>query len=137
MYPTAKEIMSSERKFKPEAIKAAKAWKATHLRGWKDKDPEVKLAQLRDLVFTLADLYGKPLDDLCEGPVDCYARAAKTVYLKTPSIITALHELGHHLLGSDELEACRFSVWLFKKVFPKQFDKLHFEGHMLRRAPCA
>lgn len=48
-----------------------------------------------------------------------------------PSIITCWHELGHHLFGNDELTACIFSISLFKIVFPKAFEKLNWNGHML------
>lgn len=51
-----------------------------------------------------------------------------------PSIISSLHELGHHLFGSDELEACRYAIGLFKAGFPKSFDKLQWQGHMLVKA---
>jgi len=51
-----------------------------------------------------------------------------------PSIISALHELGHHLFGSDELDACRYAIGLFKAGFPRAFEKLQWKGHLLVRA---
>ena len=49
------------------------------------------------------------------------------------SIITTLHELYHYLYGGSELEACRFSVWLFREAFPKAYARLVWDGHMLVR----
>lgn len=51
------------------------------------------------------------------------------------SIISALHELGHAIHGTSELDACAFSIKLFAKVFPKEYSKLEWHGHMLRIAP--
>jgi len=52
---------------------------------------------------------------------------------KNPSIISTLHELGHAFLGFNELKACVFSQAIFTKVFPNQFNKLVWEGHMLKK----
>jgi len=50
------------------------------------------------------------------------------------SVLTYLHEFGHALHGPSEMEACRWSLNLFRKVFPDNFER-HKEnaiGHMLR-----
>lgn len=62
-----------------------------------------------------------------------YNPSNKTIYLDHhhPSVISTLHELGHHLYGESELLACRFSVWLFKEGFPRDYAKLKWNGHML------
>ena len=67
------------------------------------------------------------------GSQYCYQPDTQTIYLdrNNPSIVSTLHEFGHHLLGADELEVCRFSVWLFKECFPEAFQKLKWKGHML------
>lgn len=54
---------------------------------------------------------------------------------KPLSLITLLHELGHHFYGESELQACRFSVWLFREAFPKSYAKLEWDGHVLKRPP--
>ena len=62
----------------------------------------------------------------------CYSPSQKMITLNgKPSIITCWHELGHHLFGPDELTACIFSISLFKIIFPKAFEKLNWNGHML------
>jgi hypothetical protein len=48
------------------------------------------------------------------------------------SVITFLHEWGHVLKGSSEFEACRWSLRLFQRCFPKSWSRLRFDGHMAR-----
>ena len=50
-----------------------------------------------------------------------------------PSIISALHELGHSFGGDSELFACAFSIGLFKHCFPNEYKKLTWKGHMLTK----
>jgi hypothetical protein len=49
------------------------------------------------------------------------------VYLSKPSLITYLHEYGHGL-GKDDHETTKWSVQLFKLVFPIAFEKLEWDG---------
>lgn len=51
------------------------------------------------------------------------------------SVITFLHEWGHAIYGTSEREACRWSINLFRKIFPKQFAKLAVNGHLLLTKP--
>jgi len=48
------------------------------------------------------------------------------------SVVTYLHEFAH-ALGRDESGACRWSVNLFRRVFPEQFARLRTDGHTVRR----
>jgi hypothetical protein len=48
------------------------------------------------------------------------------------SVVTYLHEFAH-ALGRDERGACRWSINLFRRVFPEQFARLAASGHTLRR----
>lgn len=49
------------------------------------------------------------------------------------SVLTFLHEWGHVLKGSSEHKACVWSVNLFRRVFPANFDRLrdNARGHFL------
>jgi len=135
LYPTSEYIMANEMKFKVGTLQAVKAWKAEHFRGWKNKAAEEKMAALNALVDSLGLVYANPVGFRADkDSFDHYNRASKVITLANPSIITALHEFAHHL-GRDEFGACRWSVWLFKKVFPKSFAKLRFApgSHMLVR----
>lgn len=94
-----------------------------------------KKTQLLYTMITLINHFynGKPFC-ITEGKEYCYHPNTQTIVLGKPlSIISSLHELGHHLFGPSELKACRFSVHLFKKVFPKAFAKLIWHGHMLKQ----
>jgi len=48
------------------------------------------------------------------------------------SVVTFLHEFGH-ALGMDEQDACKWSINLFRKCFPKQYSRLVHVGHTLIR----
>jgi hypothetical protein len=47
-------------------------------------------------------------------------------------VVTVLHEWGH-VLGLGERGACRWSVNLFRRVFPREFERLARVGHLLVR----
>jgi hypothetical protein len=51
------------------------------------------------------------------------------------SVITYLHEFGHVLKGHDEFAACRWSLRLFRRCFPKSWGRLRWEGHVGRAMP--
>jgi hypothetical protein len=48
------------------------------------------------------------------------------------SVVTYLHEFAH-ALGRDERGACRWSLNVFRRVFPAQFARLRTDGHTVRR----
>ena len=48
------------------------------------------------------------------------------------SVVTFLHEFAH-ALGLDEEEACRWSINLFRRCFPRQYSRLIHVGHTLVR----
>ena len=48
------------------------------------------------------------------------------------SVVTYLHEFAH-ATGKDEVSACRWSLNLFRRVFPHQFSRLTAKGHVLRK----
>jgi len=49
------------------------------------------------------------------------------------SVVTYLHEFGH-ALGKNEYGACKWSINLFRQVFPEQFNRLNHSGHMVLEA---
>jgi len=130
-YPTPETILAKEHLFKPELLRLVREWKREFFPGWKDKAPLARFEALEVLIHRMADFYGKPVYTKPCGSGDCYFPGERTIYIQGKSIITALHEFAHHIFGASETKACRWSVWLFKKVFPKSFEKLHFVGHML------
>lgn len=48
------------------------------------------------------------------------------------SVVTFLHEFAH-ALGYGERQACRWSINLFRKCFPRQYSRLIHVGHTLIR----
>ena len=47
------------------------------------------------------------------------------------SVVTYLHEFAH-ALGRGERGACRWSLNLFRRVFPEQCARLRADGHTVR-----
>lgn len=137
-YPTPEEILDHEITFKQATVDCVREWKAHHFSGWKELDPSAKTDCLSRLATDLTRSYG--LDIAVENGDAYYFdpnRSAITVDNRHPSIISTLHEVAHAIYGKSELQACRWSVWLFKKVFPNAYAELTFlpGSHLLVRKP--
>lgn len=133
-YPTKEEILEREVKFKEGVILLVEGWKNLNWKEAKKKNPRDKFNSIKTLLDSLAVHYEKPVrvEFTPELQSCCYIPAANTIAINhTCSIISALHEFAHHLFGTSERKACRWSVWLFKKTFTKAFEKLEWNGHML------
>jgi hypothetical protein len=131
-YPTKEEILAVSPAFSKEIIKAAIEMK----RSWIENrdDHEMRFRAIYDFLHKASVIYGKPEILVSRRGEYFYAPDSHLIAIGDKlSIISSLHELGHHLLGSSELEACRFSVHLFKQVFPKAYAKLTWDGHMLKK----
>jgi hypothetical protein len=132
-YPTKEEIMATPYPIKKELIVATLEWKAKeYSREWKYMNKEKRGMALAKLIDCLNATQKKKTNTQFSN-IYCYQPSTKTIYLdrNNPSILSALHEFGHHILGANELEVCRLSVWLFKECFPIAFQKLTWKGHML------
>lgn len=130
MYPTKKEILKTPLKFTPEVLNLTANWKKTYLKNIKEKTESDKLTEIKILIRLIAS----PTSPAIRlGTKYCYDPVGKVLYLDKnhASVISALHELGHYLYGDSELEACRFSVWLFKTIFPEFYERLSWVGHLL------
>lgn len=130
MYPTKKEILKTPFIFSPKILTLTANWKKTYLKDIKKKTESDKLTEITILIHLITSST-EPAVRL--GTKYCYDMVGKVLYLdkNTASVISALHELGHHLYSESELEACRFSVWLFKTIFPEFYEKLRWFGHLL------
>lgn len=136
MYPTKEKILETPILHPKKVIIAVKAWKRSTKEIRKDGTEEQRFENLKNLIEILSALYETEVsvDYEPNWPSSCYNALSKTITLNgSLSIITALHEFAHHLHGPDELKACRWSVWLFKKTFPLAFEKLQWRGHLLTR----
>lgn len=129
-YPAKEEILKTPFIFTPEVLNLTANWKKTYLKNIKKKTESDKLTEITTLLRLIAGRF-KPAVKL--GTKYSYDPVGKTIFLdkSRASVISALHELGHFLCGNSELEACRFSVWLFKTIFPEFYKKLNWVDHLL------
>lgn len=136
MYPKKEEIMRTPHLHKPSVLTAVRRWKRSEWYPVRGRGDEDKAHAIRVLVRRIANIYEKPVNVVMEetrpGTSPYYDFRAETIHMNgSVSIISALHELAHHLFGEDETKACIWSVWLFKKTFARSFEKLAWQGHML------
>jgi hypothetical protein len=138
-YPaTVSEVLDASMKFKPAVLAAVRAYARS--KPWRGTLEE-RRQKIRALYTALAAAYGIPTPTLVFGDHgegdsgrSCCIPAMGTVILRGKnSCISALHEF-HHLLGNNEREACRWSLNLFRRCFPRSWSRLRFEGHMARKA---
>lgn len=136
-YPTKEEILEEEQMYKAELLTQIREWKKEIWFPARTKTDEEKFEALKALVQIMATAYNKPVKVKFTPDMEscCYIPAVKTICInKTLSIISTMHEFGHHLYGSSELEACKYSVWLFSKTFKTAYKRLEWNGHMLVKA---
>lgn len=142
-YPTKEEIMDPPHTHKPDVIRLVKLWKREVWFPLRNQNPtdEQRFEALKALLQRIAvEQYQKEVNVVYVPDAgSCYFQpGTNTIGInKSLSILSSLHELAHFLFGSSELKACRWSVWLFKKTFPKAFSQLEWRGHMLVRPTCS
>jgi len=134
-YPTKKQILTQQPRFNKETIKLTKLWKTLALKNWKTDTNQTKHHKLKTLITTLSQTNNKTKPKTTTNTEYFYDPNKKTIHLNinNPSIISTLHELAHHLYGPNEIQACRWSIWLFKKCFPEQYKKLEWKNHLLTK----
>ena len=135
-YPTKEEILAELYEPTQEEYQAVREWKAEFFNKTWNKLSNSERHQ------TLAELVGK----ICLGRKEeeppqydpngdewLYSPGEKKITgnKNKPSVISTLHELGHHFYGNSEKTACRYSIGLFKLCFPQTYEKLKWQGHML------
>ena len=132
-YPTKKEILKLPRPiFKRGTLAIISAWKWAFYKGWNEMEMNAKLWHLQCLAEAICGLEGKPFIVTFNGATNKYHPIGFGIELKEPySVISLLHELAHHLYGSNELTACRWSVWLYQLRFRKDYNKLIWQEHTL------
>lgn len=139
MYPTKDEILAFASHSPPEhlLVETVKHWKDAFYTGiWGDSTQDDKQEALDFLVYDIWHWWDDPIKPklpvLWIGPW-AYNPNLHVIHAdpEKPSIISAMHEVGHAIHGESELYACGFSVGLFKKCFPIEFSKLKWQGHLL------
>lgn len=141
-YPTPEEIMDHPISFRLSTIDIVTDWRAAHFGSWPSLEKSTRVDALSALARKLLQSYGVEVFTVQNGDAYSYRPDSRTLTIdrENPSIISTLHEVAHAIYGASELQACRWSVWLFKKVFPKAFDNLTFApgSHLLvRKPPCS
>lgn len=133
MYPTQEEILKQKPKFKDGTIAITKLWKKEILKNWKKEVKWVKMEEIGLLIEALCALHDKKSPKIKLDTEYFFDTKKKEIHLDydNPSIISALHELGHYLYGPSELKACRWSIWLFIECFPGLYKDLKWKGHLL------
>lgn len=142
-YPTKEEIMDGTPTHKASVIAMVKLWKKEiwfPLRATEPTD-EQKFRALKTLLERIAtECYQKPVevDYQPDVPSCMYQPSNNRITINSSlSILSSLHELSHHLFGASEHKACRWSVHLFKKTFPKAYSQLEWKGHTLVKPVCS
>jgi hypothetical protein len=132
-YPTKEDILAQKIRFDDELIRVFRRWKEV---SWKTLKDTNKKEALQKLIKELNAYYetNAELEFFDGGVSSYYVPSEHRIYLNsTPSIITALHEFCHHIKGHSELDACVYSINLFKEVFPLAYSRLRWEGHTLKK----
>lgn len=136
--PSAINLIDDEMAYRQGTIPAIRAFKRNY--GGTDMVSDVRLSGIRILVYRLCQVYEvEPItvttSFLHGGPGNgSYCPATREINLVGRlSIITTLHEFAHAIYGPSEVQAVRWSINLFKRVWPRQFAEMSEEGHMLRR----
>lgn len=138
-YPeTVREVLAPSMTFKPAALQAVRAFARS--RPWRGTIAERK-DKFRRLNRALAAAYGIAEPRLVFVGVEAgthsgassYRPAVHTITLTgNLSVLTFLHEFAH-ARGADERRACRWSINLFCRCFPRSFARCRADGHTLVR----
>lgn len=139
-YPTKTQILSNLYIPTKKEKKYINEWKIKYYDNkWKNYTKEEKIKYITFLIYeismALQPTNGQWLPNIktTKEPWS-YNQITKTINIDQtrPSIISTLHELGHHFHGTSELIACQYSTGIFKTCFPKTYRNLRWEGHMLK-----
>jgi hypothetical protein len=138
-YPaTVAEVLDPAVKFKPATIQAVRAF--ARRRPWRGSIAARK-EKFRRLNRDLAAAYGIVEPRLVFQNVEAggssgassYRPSTHTITLSGKlSVLTYLHEFAH-ARGADERQACRWSLNLFRRCFPRSFARCQAVGHTLIR----
>jgi hypothetical protein len=135
-YPsTVSEILDDRMTFRPEALRAVRAFRRSN--PWRGTIAE-RFAKFRTLNEALADAYRMATPKLAARHItgscsasSCYRPGKHAITLSGRlSVVTYLHEFAH-ARGCDERRAVRWSVNLFRRVFPGSYARCRHSGHML------
>lgn len=136
-YPrNLEEALGRPLKFHPETLDAIQAF--ARLKPWRGTFDE-RQSKFRQLHADLCQIYGVNPTLIVQGDgtgdsgSSSFCLGTNVIALTGRlSVITFLHEWGHVLKGHSEFEACRWSLGLFQRGFPKSFARLRWDRHVGR-----
>lgn len=135
-YPaTVAEVRDPAALFKPAALRALKRYRRA--KPWRG-DRATRAEKAQHALDWLATAYGVPPVLLKVGSrPDCFEPYHRVIWLRESpgkpfSVLSLLHEFGH-ARGMNERRACRWSINIFARVFPRSFANLEPVGHTLVR----
>ncbi len=135
-YPaTVVEILDDQMTFSRDLLQAVERFALSKPWEGSAKSREEKFRQLnRSLAevcrIKLPKLVFGNLDGGSTGDSHYRPRSHRIVIVGKLSVVTFLHEFAH-ALGYGEREACRWSINLFRKCFPRQYSRLIHIGNTL------
>jgi hypothetical protein len=138
-YPeTVTEVLDDSARFKPAALRALREFRRS--RPWRGSVEE-REEKFRTLNHALAGAYGirepelvvEALDGTTSGRSHYTPALHRIVLSGKLSVVTYLHEFAH-ARGMGERGAARWSINLFRRIFPGEYGRLIHVGHMLVRA---
>jgi hypothetical protein len=91
-------------------------------------------AKMQSLHVRLCEIYGTRAELVFDPrrPA-CFIPALRRIVLPKVSVVSYLHEFAHARFGSCERRACRWSINLFRRCFPRSFARCRQVGHTLQR----
>ncbi len=137
-YPaTVLEVLDDEIAYPDELLRAVRIFAAA--KPWSGS-MESRKRKLSDANRMMAEACGVDMPTLAFGCLDGSSSGASSysprdhriVMVGKLSVVTFLHEFAH-ALGHDERKACRWSINLFRRCFPRQYSRLIHVGHTLIR----
>lgn len=136
-YPqSVEEVLDDRMKFKKGVVEALLEFK-----GKRTKEDTERLGAMADLVEDLSTIYEIATPSFkAEGlqangfsGASSYNQETHEITMRGKlSVIALLHEFAH-VLGKNEWDAAKWSINLFRKVYPDEFERLQANGHVLIR----
>jgi hypothetical protein len=138
-YPrTVREVLSRRQTYRPATLRAVRAFARS--KPWRGTLKQ-RAAKFSALHFELCRVYGRSIrltfriDESRHSGSSCYRPSEQRIILngRLLSVVTYLHEFAHALYGRSERTACRWSINLFRRCFPRSYNQCAQVGHTLTR----
>ena len=134
-YPeTVTESLRAHKTYNPATLRALKVFRRSKAWGGSYADRKDKFSMLHDMLNLIYDM-NTTLVFAGNGTGDsgnsCYIPALNKIILSGKlSVVTYLHEFGH-ARGWGERYACVWSLNLFRRIFPRSYERCTHAGHTL------